>query len=417
MAPIHFLSRGLLGVALFCSWATAAIQYCHKDELVNMCLGMTTAKNEATSKTDLFMTLGFEGSATTGWMALGIGEQMAGALMFLMISDQQKNVVLSVRTTDGHFQPQLAPEKTPVAEILSVNSQTDTWQEYAFVCYSCDKWATFNPSEKSHPFIWARGLTQKFKTATIDARIRQHDHYSLFWVDMTAGAPAPGEAAAPPALDRSKGSFGASDYGSPSASSGSSADPGFTAARAHGLLLGLAFMVFFPAGAVVLHTGFAKAFEAHVALQLVASLSTFGGVALIAWPIVKNDGFETLLRGHPFFGTVLVILVGIQIWFGWWHHRNFVKLQRKTTPTFVHRWNGRLLLALGTINTAFGILFAKEKAAAKLIWGTLAAVEAIVFLIIVPELVRRKEQLYIPPSKQHDSGEERGHLLETFQTD
>ncbi|KAJ8130362.1 hypothetical protein O1611_g3268 [Lasiodiplodia mahajangana] len=178
MASIRFLLRGALGVMLFCSWARAAIQYCHKDELVDMCLGMTTAKNETSDGTDLFMTLGFEGSATKGWMALGIGEQMAGALMFLMITDQQKNVVMSVRTTDGHFQPQMAPDKTPVVEILSINSQTDTWQEYAFVCYACDKWATFNPSENNHPFIWARGLTQKFKTATLDARIKQHDHYS-----------------------------------------------------------------------------------------------------------------------------------------------------------------------------------------------------------------------------------------------
>lgn len=94
----------------------------------------------------------------------------------------------------------------------------------------------------------------------------------------------------PPKLDRSKGSFGASDFGSPSKNSGSDVDPGFTAARAHGILLGLAFMILFPAGAVVLSTGYTEAFKAHVALQLVASLSAFGGVALIAWPILKNDG-------------------------------------------------------------------------------------------------------------------------------
>lgn len=106
---------------------------------------------------------------------------------------------------------------------------------------------------------------------------------------MTAGILAPGEVAVPPTLDRSKGSFGASDFGSPSGGSESDIDPGFTAARAHGLLLGLAFMVFFPTGAVLLKSGFTKAFRAHVALQLMASLSAFGGVALIAWPIVKNN--------------------------------------------------------------------------------------------------------------------------------
>ncbi|KAI1114945.1 CBD9-like protein [Nemania sp. NC0429] len=414
MALLCFLSRVFLGTVLLSSCVTAAIQYCHKDELVNLCLGMATAKNETSGGTDLFVTLGYEGSATKGWMAIGIGEQMAGALMFLMISDQQKNAVLSVRTTDGHFQPQMAPDRTPVAEILSTNSQTDVWQEYAFVCYACDEWATFNPSEKNQPLIWARGLDQTFKTAALDARIRQHDHYSLFWADMTAGTFSSGDAAIPPKLDRSKGSFGASDFGNPSGTSGSDVDPGFTVARAHGLLLGLAFMVLFPAGAVVLSTGYTKAFEAHVALQIVASVSTFGGIALVAWPILKNDGFERLLRGHPVFGTVLLVLLGAQIFLGWWHHRSFVTLRRKTAPTYVHRWNGRLLLILGTVNTAVGIVFAKEKTAAKLIWGTLAAVEAIVFLIVVPELSRRKgEQSFVLRARQEPNTEERGHLLDT----
>jgi hypothetical protein len=81
----------LLGLAFFSTSATAAIQYCHKDELVSMCMGMVTAKNETNSGTDLYVTLGYEGTATTGWMAMGAGEQMAGALMFVVIADQQKS--------------------------------------------------------------------------------------------------------------------------------------------------------------------------------------------------------------------------------------------------------------------------------------------------------------------------------------
>lgn len=91
MALLRFLLLAFFGTVLFSSRVAAAIQYCHKDELVNLCLGMAAAKNETSGGTDLFVTLGFEGSATTGWMALGVGEQMAGALMFLMISDQQKS--------------------------------------------------------------------------------------------------------------------------------------------------------------------------------------------------------------------------------------------------------------------------------------------------------------------------------------
>ncbi|KAH7323274.1 hypothetical protein B0I35DRAFT_477147 [Stachybotrys elegans] len=408
MTPTRLL---LLGLGLLCTSALGAIQYCHKDELANICLGIVGAKNESSSGVDLYVTLGYEGTATTGWMAMGIGEQMAGALMFLIIADQSKNAVLSVRTTAGHFQPQEAPDKTPAAELLSINSQTDTWQEYAFVCYSCDSWATFNPTEKSHPLIWARELKQTFEVATSDARIHQHDHYSLFWADMTASAPDAGQAAAPPTVDRSKGTFGASDFGAPADGSESESDPGFTAARAHGLLLGFAFMILFPAGAAVFSTGYSKSFVAHVTIQLTAMVCAFSGVGLMLWPIIANNGFERLLEAHPALGSVLMALVGIQIWLGWWHHKNFVKYRRRTAPSFAHRWNGRLLLVLGTANTAFGLVFAKERASARMVWGTLAAVEAIVLLIVVPELARRKEQMEDASSKQKVEGDERGHLL------
>lgn len=65
-----------------------------------------------------------------------------------------------------------------------------------------------------------------------------------------------------------------------------------------------------------------------------------------------------------------------------------------------------------------GIVFAKERAAVKLIWGILAAVEAIVFLIVVPELSRRKtEQSFKAPAKQQANTEERGYLLDTFRSE
>lgn len=113
---------------------------------------------------------------------------------------------------------------------------------------------------------------------------------------MTSAAAASGEPATPPTLDRSKGSYGASEFGAVSGDSSSNVDRGFTAARAHGLLLGLAFMILFPSGAVVLSTWYDKALRAHVALQLAASLTAFAGVAVIAWPILSNGGVSHLDR-------------------------------------------------------------------------------------------------------------------------
>jgi hypothetical protein len=102
---------------------------------------------------------------------------------------------------------------------------------------------------------------------------------------MTQSAAASGSVG-PMALDKTLGSYGLSDF------SGSTpdVDPGFTSSRAHGLLLSLAFMVLFPSGAMVFSTGYGKGFRLHVILQLLASMSVLGGVALVAWPIVTDGG-------------------------------------------------------------------------------------------------------------------------------
>lgn len=66
-------------------------------------MAMVTAKNETSSGTDLYVTLGYEGTATAGWMAVGAGEQMAGALMFLVIADKKKGLRTSVASVEGEM--------------------------------------------------------------------------------------------------------------------------------------------------------------------------------------------------------------------------------------------------------------------------------------------------------------------------
>ncbi|KAI0153133.1 CBD9-like protein [Xylariaceae sp. FL1272] len=397
----------------------AAIQYCHKDKVVNLCIGIVTTENNQTSGTDVYFTIGYEGSASVGWTAIGFGEVMNGSLMFVIISDRQKHAIVSVRTTQGHFEPQVASEESPSAEILAINSKTDQWQEYSFVCYTCDKWATFDPSRTSQPLIWARGLNQVFESASSDARLQQHDHYSLFWADMTAAGAEPGDATYVPALERTRSNFGTSDSeGSKSGSRDSqfNHNPNFTTSRVHGLLLALAFMAVFPSGAVLLITGYRDAFRYHVSLQILGSISSLIGIVVIAWPAFRNNGLRAFLRSHPTFGTLLMIMLGIQHWLGWRHHRSFSAQQRNTVSTFLHRWNGRLLLLFGALNTAFGLVFSHEQLTGKLLWGILAAIEAILFMIVVPELVRRKTSLIQSPSKGSNGGndDEQGHLMRSY---
>lgn len=40
---------------------------------------------------------------------------------------------------------------------------------------------------------------------------------------------------------------------------------------------------------------------------------------------------------------------------GWLHHRNFVKYQRRTLVSYLHLFNGRVLIILGIVNGGLGL--------------------------------------------------------------
>jgi hypothetical protein len=60
------------------------------------------------------------------------------------------------------------------------------------------------------------------------------------------------------------------------------------------------------------------------------------------------------------FGTGIILGVGIQIGFGWYHHRRYVrdKPSHRRWFTHVHLWLGRTLILCGIANCGFGMLLA-----------------------------------------------------------
>lgn len=77
---------------------------------------------------------------------------------------------------------------------------------------------------------------------------------------------------------------------------------------------------------------------------------------------------------HPIIGVVLLVLLFIQPFLGWLHHRNFKRYQRRTVSSYLHLSNGRVLIILGIVNGGLGLHIAGASDTIKLAYTIVAAV-------------------------------------------
>lgn len=63
-------------------------------------------------------------------------------------------------------------------------------------------------------------------------------------------------------------------------------------------------------------------------------------------------------QNHTILGTVVVCLMAIQPFMGFWHHRHYVKHQARGLVSHFHIWWGRSLLIIGVVNGGLGLQLA-----------------------------------------------------------
>ena len=90
-------------------------QYCQKSDgtpsgaRLDFCTSLTTYENPQSSSHNLYLSLHItrKDASPNGWMAVGIGDRMDGALMFVVYGDPRSGraPIVSIRTTKGHSQP------------------------------------------------------------------------------------------------------------------------------------------------------------------------------------------------------------------------------------------------------------------------------------------------------------------------
>lgn len=278
------------------------------------------------------------------WFALGQGRGMRGSNMFVVYASGN-NVTVSPRSGVGHSQPLY----NKVANISVMNgSGVHGGVITANVrCDSCLGWAggEEDPTSTASPWIWAVKYGKPLNTANASAPIAQHDAHGFAYVNLKKGT---GATPANPFSELSRSDVEIGNTG-----------PAFDVAGlhrkkiAHGVLMILAFVVFFPFAALALHLfPSSSTVTIHAFLQLFNMAIAIAGLGV---GVSMARQIDEIQNHHPIIGMVVVAgLAVFQPAMGLLQHRHFRKTGGKGLFAYLHRWFGRIMFALGVINVGLG---------------------------------------------------------------
>ncbi|KAL2833543.1 hypothetical protein BJY01DRAFT_259869 [Aspergillus pseudoustus] len=152
-------------------------------------------------------------------------------------------------------------------------------------------------------------------------------------------------------------------------------------AKAHGVVMGIAFGIIFPLGAILLRVIQSKfGVYAHISAQLIGYALMIAGLATGIRVGKILDRLHN--NGHTILGTVVVVFLLIQPCIGFWHHYKFKKTQSKGWWTHVHIWVGRLFLLLGIINGGTGLKLADNTTGGIIAYAVVAGVFGVAYIAI-----------------------------------
>jgi len=102
--------------------------------------------------------------------------------------------------------------------------------------------------------------------------------------------------------------------------------------------------------------------------------------------IYFRNSFSTPIPLTPdqIFGITIICLLAVQLGFGYYHHRRFVKDSPtyRRWFTYVHLWLGRLLIVLGLANAGCGLKLAFVQSKYVIAWWATCGFLAIVYALV-----------------------------------
>ncbi|KAK6331819.1 hypothetical protein TWF718_002360 [Orbilia javanica] len=336
------------------------------------------------------------------WIALGIGSRMAGAHIFVVYADGSGNVTVSARAGQGHFEPEFTSDAT--ITVLDGSGIVGGSLIANVRCDNCLSLAELSVTNTRSSWIWADKDGSALDSSDVEANIQQHDRTGVFTFDLTAAAggdsvnpfvesvqSSTSAAATGTGTRTSSGgsaptSTGGNGNGDGNQNVGSGSSDGSTSEassmskmlKIHGILMGLAFAVFFPLGSVIIRLmpGPHKV-DAHMAVQFIG----FGlSIAGLAYGVMLAQDLRYLKETHAIIGMVVMGGLFFQPIVGLIHHWLFKAKGRRTILAYIHTYWGRGLIILGIINGGLGLQLADNTTGGTIAYSVVAGVLGLAWL-------------------------------------
>ncbi|KAJ6263732.1 hypothetical protein Dda_2302 [Drechslerella dactyloides] len=336
------------------------------------------------------------GPSSKQWIALGQGQRMAGAHIYVVYADGKGNVTVSPRLGTGHIEPQF---NSDARVTLLAGSGIVNGQMVANVrCDNCLQMANVRATDSRSTWLFAVKDGDPLDSTSTSAEISQHDNNGLFVFDLTqatggnsanpfvAAAPSPSSARTgtgsnptsnPSGAPSSPSDTAAGNYdsGSDSESSGAVSIVVTDTARMlkiHGILMGLAFAVLFPLGAIILRLlPSPHKVHIHMAVQFIAFILAIAG---LSYGVMLAEDFALLKNKHPVIGMIVMGGLFFQPIVGLIHHWLFKVKGKRTILAYIHTYWGRALMILGIINGGLGLQLANNTSGGKVAYAVVAGI-------------------------------------------
>ncbi|KAK6540260.1 hypothetical protein TWF694_009074 [Orbilia ellipsospora] len=363
------------------------------------------------------------------WVALGIGSGMVGAHIFVIYTDGTGNVTVSARTGTGHVEPEYNPDaKVTLLEgsgIVGNNLIANVR------CDNCIDLAGLDITSKASSWVWAIKNGDGLDSSSPSAEIIQHDTMGVFAYDLTkatgGNSANPFVASNSPSSSSTRAagtSGGATPTGSsapsssPTSSSDSSDDDdtgsgsvsiGFDFSvipkwqKTHAILMGTAFAVLFPLGAIILRVlPSGQKVHLHMIIQGSAFIIAIAG---LGYGVMLGKNLQLLHETHAIIGMVVMGGMFFQPILGLIHHWLFKVKGKRTILAFIHANWGRALMILGIINGGLGLELANNTHNGKIAYSVVAGVMGAAWFAASAFYYIRGGSQQNPPPKRRDSAE------------
>lgn len=178
---------------------------------------------------------------------------------------------------------------------------------------------------------------------------------------------------------------------------------------AHGTIMCLAFVVFFPAGSLLIRLGhFKGALYVHAGIQFFAYMMALAGMGMgvyIANSPTRAGGPSWIHKYHPIIGLTIISALLFQPVLGALHHAVYVRRNRRSIWSTLHVWWGRIVLTLAIIQGGLGLRFANNTTGGKIAYGVIAGLIWVTWFGVALRHDIKKRKIQDTGEKRSDSEE------------